>query len=221
MDSPLTPEQLRAALTNPEIDVPAVRPRMLRRDQHHRVIPRPSGPPPGQKAGEAAVLVPIYYHEGQLWIAYTRRPDYMKRHSGQISFPGGRVDPQDKSYLDTALREANEEVGLDPGILEFWTELKPIYITASSYHVYPFVMYCDRRPDFKPDPGEVAELIEVPLSTLLDPANFSREMHEFRGQLVWEPFFRYGPHKIWGATAIITDQILAHLPGDPGQQDWD
>lgn len=159
-------------------------------------------------------MVPIYYHQGELWVAYTRRPDYMKRHSGQISFPGGRVDPQDKTYLDTALREANEEVGIDPATLEFWAELKPIYITASGYRVYPFVMYSPERPNFQPNPDEVAQLIEVPLSTFFIPENFAHELREFRGQMVWEPYFRYGEHKIWGATAIITDQLLAHVQPD-------
>lgn len=218
MNMDLSPERVRDALTHPPFDVPAIRPRMLRRDRHDRVIPRPSCPPPGKPVRRAAVMVPLYSHRNQLWLAFTRRPDYLPRHSGQISFPGGRVEPADHSLLDTARREAQEELGIDPGSFELWKELKPIYITSSDYLVYPFVMYSPERPDFRPDPGEVAELIEVPLSTFLAPENFNGEYREHRGQIVWEPHFRYGKHIIWGATAIITDQIIAHLQPSPETQ---
>lgn len=207
----LSPESVRGALAASRGMVPAVSPRMHRRDERGQIIPRAGGPPPGRTAAQAAVLVLLYPRHGELHVAFTRRTDHLAHHRGQISFPGGAVEPEDASFLDTALREAQEEVGIGTRDLQVWEELEPVYVPPSNYLVHPFVVYAGRRPDFHPDPNEVAELLEVPLSSLMRPESFVLEPREMDGQRFLEPLFRYQSHRIWGATAIVLDQLLERI----------
>ena len=211
----LTPDRVRALLRRSEAgQVPAITPRMVRLDEAGNPIARPSGPPLGRTGKQAAVLVPLYAVGEKLHIVLTRRTAHLGRHAGQISFPGGAVDPADASYLDAAYREAYEEVGLDPHELELWANLKPVYVSASNYIVHPFVVFARHRPRFHVNANEVAELLEIPLATLLAPGTFTRELRDYQGMRVWEPLFRYGQHRIWGATAVILDQLLWRI--EPG-----
>jgi 8-oxo-dGTP pyrophosphatase MutT (NUDIX family) len=150
-------------------------------------------------------------------LVLTRRTTSLRRHSGQISLPGGRYDLEDGSLLRTALRETQEELGVDPTSLTLWGRLEPEHIVATHYALAPFVAYTPRRPDFVPAPAEVAEVIDLPLLLLLDPATVEEEVWDFQGTARRVSFFRYREHKIWGATARILSQIVLLL--DPGRTD--
>lgn len=150
-------------------------------------------------------------------LVLTQRTTALRRHSGQISLPGGRYDLEDGSLLRTALRETEEELGVDPAHLTIWGRLEPTHIVASHYALAPFVAFTPRRPLFVPAPAEVAEVIDLPLAHLLDPATLEEEIWDFQGSARRVSFYRYGEHKIWGATARILHQIVVLL--DPTQAD--
>src|SRR5688572_14546992 len=150
-------------------------------------------------------------------LVLTRRTTALRRHSGQISLPGGRYDIEDGSLLRTALRETDEELGVDPVNLTIWGRLEPEHIVATHYALAPFVAHTPRRPSFVPAPAEVAEVIDLPLALLLDPATCEEEDWDFQGATRRVSFYRYGEHKIWGATARILHQIVCLL--DPAQAD--
>jgi 8-oxo-dGTP pyrophosphatase MutT (NUDIX family) len=147
----------------------------------------------------AAVLVPVVERDDQLTVLFTRRTAHLHDHAGQISFPGGRAEA-DESALDTALRETEEEIGLGRGHVEPLGELTE-YVTVTGYRVTPVVGLV--RPPFElaPDEFEVAEIFEVPLAFLLDPANHQRNSVVYEGLSRHYYAMPYGPYYIWGATA--------------------
>ncbi|MDP8923022.1 MAG: CoA pyrophosphatase [Chloroflexota bacterium] len=151
-------------------------------------------------------------------LVLTRRTATLRRHSGQISLPGGRHDGADGSLLRTALRETHEELGVAPEGLAIWGRLEPEWIVVTHYLLAPYIAYAPRRPEFRPAPAEVAEVIEVPLATLLDPATLAEETWELAGVPRQVHFYRYGEHKIWGATARVLSKLAALLApvGGPG-----
>lgn len=217
MSSHFTADEVRAALTQPLIDVPAVTHRMLRRGEHGSPIPRPHPPAGGPRPKPAAVLIPFFQqpyagHDDALWLVFTRRAAHLAHHRGQISFPGGSVEADDESYLATALREFEEELGVSARSVTVWGSLKPVYVPPSHFMIHPFVGFTAARPQWRPAPEEVAELIEIPLAALLAPGCFSYRPKEKNGRRFHEPGFAYGEYWIWGATAIILDQLLSHLP---------
>ena len=150
----------------------------------------------------AAVLFSIVLREDEPSVLLTQRNPDLKDHPGQISFPGGQVEQQDRSPADTALREAEEEIGLDPACVEVVGYL-PAYRTVTGFLVTPVVAIVTPPVDLCPDPGEVAEVFEVPLSFLLDSANHKRHTIQLQGKV--RDFFAvpYGDRFIWGATAGI------------------
>jgi 8-oxo-dGTP pyrophosphatase MutT (NUDIX family) len=166
-------------------------------------------------ARPAGVLILLYPGAEGLTFTLIRRTDTVEYHRGQISLPGGAREAGE-SLEQTALREAFEEVGVEPGSVEMLGELTPLYIPVSGFRVQPFVAYSSRRPDFQPDPVEVAEVIEVPLEQLLDPRTEHTEVWERYGQEVPIPLFQIGPHQVWGATAMILAELQALCPGPFG-----
>jgi 8-oxo-dGTP pyrophosphatase MutT (NUDIX family) len=161
----------------------------------------------------AAVLIPVFKKEGEYHLLVTRRTDRVEHHKGQISFPGGRRDPEDADLLATALREAEEEIGIRKEDVRILGELDDI-CTVSDFCVAPFVGLIPYPYPFRPNPHEIEEMIEVPLSVLLDPARARREFRE-HGGLTWPVYFyEHGRHTIWGATASILKQLLDLLPED-------
>ena len=148
----------------------------------------------------AAVLIPVVAHPGGLTVLFTQRTAHLKSHAGQVSFPGGRAEPGDASAEFTALREAEEEIGLRPASVEVLGRL-PDYRTRTGYRVTPVVGLLTPPVAFTPDPHEVAEIFEVPLAFLLDERNRQRRTREFQGQQVGYYVFEYGEKVIWGATA--------------------
>jgi len=171
---------------------------------------------PPANARPAGVLILLYAHQGEWHFPLMKRVEDGLTHSGQISLPGGSQEAGE-SLHQTALREACEEVGAACAEVDVLGQLTTIYIPPSNFLVTPTVGRVEQRPDFKCDPREVAELIEVPLSTLFDPNVVKREPWTLRGLQVEVPFFQIGPHKVWGATAMILSEfkmiletILAH-----------
>lgn len=156
--------------------------------------------PPGRPLRQAAVLVPIVEHAEGPTVLLTRRTDHLAHHPGQISFPGGRVEEQDADLVETALRETEEEIGVDRCHVDVLGFLDA-YETGTGYHVTPVVGLI--RPGFTltPDPFEVAEVFEVPLAFLLDPANHQRHSREHDGRQRHFYAMPYGDYYIWGATA--------------------
>jgi 8-oxo-dGTP pyrophosphatase MutT (NUDIX family) len=154
---------------------------------------------------EAAVLVPIIMAASP-GILLTKRTETLSRHAGQVSFPGGRIDPTDASPEHAALREATEEIGLDSARVELLGRLSP-YITGTGFRVTPVLGLLAERPLLLNAPAEVAETFELPLTTLLDPNAPERRSAEYRGRLRHYWVWPHPTHYIWGATAAI----LVHL----------
>lgn len=162
----------------------------------------------------AAVLVPIVTHAAGLTVLFTQRTTHLKSHSGQVSFPGGRAEPGDASPEFTALREAEEEIGLSRGNVEVVARLSD-YLVRTGFRVTPVVGLLTPPLALAPDSREVAEVFEVPLEFLLDPRNHQRQTRELRGQTVGFYVMRYGSRTIWGATAGMLVNLYRQLAGAP------
>jgi len=160
-----------------------------------------------EKLIPSAVLVPIYNKEGQCHILFTQRTEKVKEHKGQISFPGGaRQDGE--SLLETALRESREEIGLSPADVEVLGELDDTVTMFSNYIVTPFVGIIPWPHNLKADGWETDELIEVPITTLLDKKSREDKDEVIEGKTVTSYFYNYKGRVIWGATARILHQFL-------------
>lgn len=166
--------------------------------------------PAGARLRPAAVLVPLIERARGLQVLLTRRTEALRLHAGQVSFPGGRIEPDDRDPVSAALREASEEVGLGPDLSRPQGYLDP-FATITGFHVYPVVARVDDAFHARPDPGEVAEAFEVPLDFLLDPANLHTVEMQYQGRprRVFE--FRHGGHRIWGATAAMLLNLRQRL----------
>ena len=174
-------------------------------------VPRPGADrivDPTLNCRRAGVLVLFYPCGGELSLVLTRRTDAVDTHRGQISFPGGSIDPGEDA-VSAALREAWEELAVDTGPLDVLGELSPLYIPPSGFCIYPVVAYAADQPSFVPNPGEVAEVLDVSLTHLLDPSTRGEEIWPLRGVDVCVPFYRVGQHKVWGATAMVLCELLA------------
>jgi 8-oxo-dGTP pyrophosphatase MutT (NUDIX family) len=162
------------------------------------MLDRLEPPPPPLKA--AAVLVPIVEHDAELTVLLTKRTDHLADHAGQISFPGGRIEPDDRDPEYAALREAREEVGLPAEQVQLIGRLD-IYRTRTGFEVVPVVGLVRPPLVLAPDPYEVAEVFEVPLDFILDPVNHELHSRELRGATRTFYVLPYQGRHIWGATA--------------------
>lgn len=158
----------------------------------------------------SSVLILLYpcLQENEISIVLIQRPSYEGVHGGQISLPGGRSEERDSDLKETALREAKEEIGIDPGTIFTIGVLTELYIPPSNYLVLPFLGYTLKRPVFKPDPQEVDGIIEIRLKDLLNDTNIKcKDIYVRPGISVYGPCFEIDGHTIWGATAMILNEF--------------
>jgi 8-oxo-dGTP pyrophosphatase MutT (NUDIX family) len=203
-----TPDMIEAALRKP---LPGLQAQL-------RMAPRPGSlkpPLPQSTPRKSGVLILLFpsLETRELCLVLTRRTESVADHKGQISLPGGAVDPDDPSILHTALREACEEVGVCSDTIRILGSLTPIYIPPSDFCVQPYVAYLLHPPQFLPQPEEVAEILEVPLPYLLDEKNIVVEEWFFDEEVKQIPFFNVYGHKVWGATAVVLSEFVAILEG--------
>jgi len=157
----------------------------------------------------AAVLVPLYRQDGELHAVFTKRGADLRRHPGEISFPGGRRDPADVSLTETAMREAQEEIGLPRGAVRLLGALQPTPTIATGYAVYPFVGLIEPGRAWRPSPREVAQVIELSLRALTD--GYGRRRLVRRGLPIRTDTYLVGDHLIWGATARILADLFDRI----------
>jgi len=159
-----------------------------------------------QSLKASAVLIPLFYSQGQYHVLLTERSDDVNFHKGQVCFPGGTREPSDSSLLQTALREAEEEIGLKAKDVEVLGEFDDSLTFTSDYVISPFVAIMPYPYPLKADSREIKEIFSVPLSFFMDEANFERDSGAYK----------YGKHVIWGATARIIKQFVDLLKSESG-----
>ena len=213
--TPITPEAFSARavgrlLASPAPD--AFDPLVTPRHGDHNLAER-LAPLDGALHRAAAVLIPIVAHPVGASILLTRRAEHMKDHAGQIAFPGGKMDAADKSPLNTALREAQEEIGLDRRFIAPLGYLDP-YLSSSGFRIVPVVAMIDPAHRLTLDPGEVASSFEVPLGFLMDPKRHETHEREWRGAMRRYYAMPYGDYYIWGVTAGILRNLYEKVYGE-------
>lgn len=161
------------------------------------------------KARTSSVLILLYKKNNEWYIPLIQRTQYDGAHSGQVSFPGGKYEEEDRTLLNTALREAQEEIGIQPSDVEFITQLSSLYIPNSNFLVYPQVCVTMHQPDFVPDLREVDSIIEVPVVKLLLPSTVQFFKREINGIHVDAPFYKIDDYIVWGATAMMLSEFLS------------
>ena len=171
----------------------------------------------GWRAGEfpedaraAAALLCLYPVETGVAIPLTVRATTLARHAGQVSFPGGAKDP-DETLVEAALREASEEIGLDPGSVRVLGELTPIHVLVSGFTLHPIVGVTDRRPEIRPAPGEVDQIVEVQLEDLRDASRVRTATRDREGLTVEYSYIDLCGHHVWGATAMVLAEFIQLL----------
>lgn len=162
------------------------------------------------QARQAAALLLLYPHEDGPAVALTVRASGLARHPGQISLPGGATDPGE-TLAAAALREAAEEIGVDPVAVRVLGELTPVHVLVSGFTLHPVVGITDRRPDFVRAPDEVAAILEVSLDHLRDASRIRRGVRMRDGVAVEYPYFDLLGHQVWGATAMVLGEFICLL----------
>jgi len=160
----------------------------------------------GENLKVSAVLIPLFYSQRQYHVLFAERSDEENFHKGQVCFPGGTQEPSDSSLLQTALREIEEEIGLKAKDVEILGEFDDNVTLTSNYVISPFVAFIPHPYPFKVDSREIKEIFSVPLSFLMDEANFKPDSYAYE----------YEGHVIWGATARILRQFIDLLKSESG-----
>ena len=159
---------------------------------------------------QAAALLLLYPHGTGAAVALTVRAHGLTRHPGQISLPGGATDPGE-TLAQAALREAAEEIGVDPAAVRVLGELTPVHVIVSGFTLHPVVGVTDQRPDFQPAPDEVQEILEVSLDHLRDASRIRQGTRIREGVAVEYPYFDLLGHQVWGATAMVLGEFICLL----------
>lgn len=163
---------------------------------------------PGNDAVEAAVLLLLYPVNGSLCTVFMQRHDYRGVHGGQISFPGGKKEASDENIIQTAIREANEETGVDPEKINVINKLTPLFIPVSNTVVTPVVAWSEEKPLFQHKSEEVVFLFDAEINKLLDPSIVKTKPFSIRGEMIDIKYYDYEGNVIWGATAMILHELL-------------
>jgi 8-oxo-dGTP pyrophosphatase MutT (NUDIX family) len=166
---------------------------------------------PNNRTRQSAVLILLYPSENEINIPLILRPPYDGVHGGQMAFPGGRHEKEDATLIRTALREAQEEVGLRLTDVKVLGPLTEMYIPPSNFFVQPVLAYMGHKPVFYPDSREVDQIYEVPLSTLQNPQIIGRNTLQVRGVEVDAPYYQVADRMVWGATAMMLAELLSML----------
>jgi len=169
---------------------------------------------PGLELRDSAVMAPFVVRGEDPRLLFTLRPAHFRRHAGQVSFPGGVREAEDPTTLHTALRELHEELGVPERAVEVLGMLDEIP-TTSEFRVVPYVGLLDPAVELQPDAGEIAEVLEIPVSDLLAPGLRRTEKRFYRGAERDVYFYDVGRYTIWGATARILSNLLAVISGLP------
>lgn len=162
---------------------------------------------PAEFTGKAGVLILLFPHNGELSIVLIKRTEYPGPHSGQVSLPGGKAEKTDSSQIDTALREAREETGIDTGKVNVLGTLTPLYIPVSDTEVLPVVGYTGKQPQFKINAREVEYLIQIPVKHLAGKTLITERDLRIRDQVIRAPGYLINNEYIWGATAMILSEF--------------
>ena len=180
-----------------------------------RTAPPPRPFPGEEELGKSAVLVPVFEDEGEAWMVLTRRAQHLRNHRGEVSFPGGRRD-EGEALVDTAQREAFEEIGLDPATVEVVAELDHLVTVQGRATIVPFVGILPGRPTvLTPNPDEVELILTLSFRELLDQATFREEVWHLWGEDREMSFFDVVGDTIWGATARILHNLLSLVTSTP------
>ncbi|WP_192349483.1 CoA pyrophosphatase [Algoriphagus sp. Y33] len=159
-----------------------------------------------------AVLILLYPNEKKAFFPLIKRPDYEGVHSGQIAFPGGKMEKEDGDEIETALREAWEEVGVHPEQVNLIGRMSTLFIPASNFLVTPVLGYSEAIPDFVPEEREVSKIIQTAVSTLYEPSFRKQKILEFSDNFRLDtPYFEVDKEMVWGATAMILSELLQIL----------
>jgi len=165
----------------------------------------------GENLKSSAVLIPLFYNEGQYHVLFAKRSEKVDFHKGQICFPGGGPEPYDSSLLQTGLREAKEEIGLKAKDVEILGELADSATRTTGYVISPFVAFIPYPYPFKLNQKEVEQVFSIPLSALMNEANFRQDYYPTENKSEPGYAYEYGGHIIWGATARILKQLIELL----------
>ncbi len=165
-------------------------------------------PSPNERTRESAVLILFYPSDNQVFIPLILRPQYDGVHGGQMAFPGGRAEKEDENLERTALREAQEEIGVRVSDITVLGKLTKLFIPPSNFYVQPVIGFMTRKPDFYPDPREVDKVIEITLKNLINPEIIGRKTLNVRGLEVNTPFYEILNTTVWGATAMMISELL-------------
>lgn len=207
MPDDITLDDVQRALTLADFDHEAAWQRMAPTSRNMQRPPAKPG-----SARSAGVLLLLYPHSDGLTFVLTKRANHLPTHKGQISLPGGGVEPGDDSTWETALRETCEEIGVcDYALIEPLGRLTPLYVNVSDFEIAPYAAYTAFRPEYRINPNEVDFTLEMPLTTLVDDAIKDEETWTLRNREFDVPFYRFRGHIIWGATAIILSEFEGRL----------
>jgi 8-oxo-dGTP pyrophosphatase MutT (NUDIX family) len=181
-------------------------------DRLRDALPKPvvTDPDPEHRRA-AAVLIPLFVADGDVHVVLTKRTEHLRRHSGEVSFPGGGREAADRNLLDTALRETQEEIGLDRGVVEILGSLDDLPTFGSNYLIRPYVAKIPHPYDFVRDAHEVERMMTPKLELFTDPSVRRVEIRQRDGVSYEVHFFDVGGDNVWGATARMLVRLIEHL----------